>query len=311
VPGTVSQPPEGTDTGTSPQEMVATVSELLHPARTLADGPDPVLLTPDAAGWGYAALRVIALAPGERRVITLDGFEAALLPLSGSCRVEAGSHAFELDGRAEVFSQVSDFVYVPQGSEAVLTSHGGGEFAFPMARAERRLEPAYVPARAVGVEVRGGGAATRQVNNFMSADAFEAERLIAVEVLTPDGNWSSFPPHKHDERTDREVPLEEIYYFRIRGDGGFGMHRTYTRSGDIDVTVTVRDGDVFLVPRGYHGPSVAPPGHTMYYLNVMAGPAERAWRVCTDPTHEWLWELFAELGPDPRCPLTTADGPTL
>ena len=289
--------------------MIAAVSDLLRPAGTLADGPDPVNLTPDAAGWGYAALRVITLAPGERRVVNLEGFEAALLPLSGSCRVELGSHAFELGGRAEVFSRVSDFVYVPQGTEAVLTSHAGGEFAFPMARAGRRLEPAHVPARAVAVEVRGGGAATRQVNNFMSADAFEAERLIAVEVLTPDGNWSSFPPHKHDKRTEREVPLEEIYYFRIRGDGGFGMHRTYTRDGDIDVTVTVRDGDVFLVPRGYHGPSVASPGHTMYYLNVMAGPAERAWRVCTDPTHEWLWQLFAELGPDPRCPLTTADGP--
>jgi 5-deoxy-glucuronate isomerase len=285
------------------------VRELLRPVGTLADGPDPVILTPDAAGWGYAALRVLTLAPGERRVITLDGFEAAFLPLSGSCRVEVGSHAFELHGRADVFSRVSDFVYIPEGSQVVLTSHGGGEFAIPTARAERRLEPAYVPARAVAVEIRGGGAATRQVNNFMSADAFEAERLIAVEVLTPDGNWSSFPPHKHDERTDREVPLEEIYYFRIRGDGGFGMHRTYTTDGDIDVTVTVRDGDVFLTPRGYHGPSVASPGHTMYYLNVMAGPAERAWRVCTDPTHEWLWELFAELGPDPRCPLTTADGP--
>jgi 5-deoxy-glucuronate isomerase len=285
------------------------VSELFRPAGTLADGPDPVILTPDAAEWGYAALRVIALAPGERRVVTLEGFEAALLPLSGSCRVEVGSHVFELDGRTDVFSRVSDFVYVPQGTEAVLTSRGGGEFAFPTARAERRLEPAYVPAQAVAVEVRGGGAATRQVNNFMSADAFEAERLIAVEVLTPDGNWSSFPPHKHDEHTDREVPLEEIYYFRIRGEGGFGMHRTYTADGDIDVTVTVRDGDVFLIPRGYHGPCVAPPGHTMYYLNAMAGPAERAWRVCTDPTHEWLWELFAELGPDPRCPLTTADDP--
>jgi 5-deoxy-glucuronate isomerase len=289
--------------------MVATVSELLHPAGTLADGQDPVLLTPDAAGWGYAALRVIALAPGERRVIILDGFESALLPLSGSCRVEVGSHAYELDGRTDVFSRVSDFVYVPHGTEAVLTTDVGGEFAFPAARAERRLDPAYVPARAVAVEVRGGGAATRQVNNFMAADAFEAERLIAVEVLTPDGNWSSFPPHKHDEHTDREVPLEEIYYFRIRGDGGFGMHRTYTTDGEIDVTVTVRDGDVFLVPRGYHGPSVASPGHPMYYLNVMAGPAERAWRVCTDPTHEWLWEFFADLGPDPRCPLTTAEGP--
>ena len=151
--------------------------------------------------------------------------------------------------------------------------------------------------------------ATRQVNNFMSADAFEADRLIAVEVLAPDGNWSSFPPHKHDEHTDREVPLEEIYYFRIRGAGGFGLHRTYTTDGEIDVTVTVKDGDVFLIPRGYHGPTLAAPGYTMYYLNVMAGPAERAWRTCTDPTHEWLWELLAELGPDPRCPLTTADGP--
>jgi 5-deoxy-glucuronate isomerase len=285
------------------------VSELFRPAGTLADGPDAVSLTPHGAGWGFTGLRVIALAPGERRVVALEGFEAAVLPLSGSCRVEIGSHAFELDGRTNVFSRVSDFAYLPEGSEAVLTSREGGEFALPMARAERRLEPAHVPARAVAVEIRGGGAATRQVNNFMSADAFDADRLIAVEVLTPDGNWSSFPPHKHDEHTDREVPLEEIYYFRIRGDGGFGMHRTYTTEGDIDVTVTVRDGDVFLIPRGYHGPTVAPPGHTMYYLNVMAGPAERAWRVCTDPTHEWLWELLADLGPDPRCPLTTAEGP--
>jgi 5-deoxy-glucuronate isomerase len=285
------------------------LSDLLRSAGTLADRPDPVNLTPAAAGWSFAALRVIALAPGERRVVALEGFEAAVLPLSGSCRVEIGSHAFELDGRTNVFSRVSDFAYLPEGNEAVLTSREGGEFALPMARAERRLEPAHVPARAVAVEIRGGGAATRQVNNFMSADAFDADRLIAVEVLTPDGNWSSFPPHKHDEHTDREVPLEEIYYFRIRGDGGFGMHRTYTTEGDIDVTVTVRDGDVFLIPRGYHGPTVASPGHTMYYLNVMAGPAERAWRVCTDPTHEWLWELLADLGPDPRCPLTTAEGP--
>jgi 5-deoxy-glucuronate isomerase len=285
------------------------VSGLFRPAGTLARAPDPVILTTDAAGWGYAALRVIALGPDERRVVTLEAFEAALLPLSGSCRVEIGSHVYELEGREDVFSRVSDFAFLPAGSEAVLTSPGGGVFALPMARAEQRMEPAHVPARAVAVEIRGGGPATRQVNNFMSANAFEADRLIAVEVLTPDGNWSSFPPHKHDEHTDREVPLEEIYYFRIRGDGGFGMHRTYTREGDIDVTVTVRDGDVFLVPRGYHGPCVAAPGHTMYYLNVMAGPAERAWRVCTDPTHEWLWDYLAELGPDPRCPLTTADGP--
>jgi 5-deoxy-glucuronate isomerase len=283
--------------------------DLFRPAGTLAGESDPIVLTPEAAGWRFSGLRVVKLPPGGRRVIRQEGFEAAVLPLSGSCRVEVGDHTFVLEGRADVFSRVSDFAYLPEGSEVVVSSEDGGQFAFPAARAERRLEPAYVPARAVSVEVRGGGAATRQVNNFMSADAFEAERLIAVEVLTPDGNWSSFPPHKHDEHTDREVPLEEIYYFRIRGDGGFGFHRTYTNDGEIDVTVTVRDGDVFLIPRGFHGPCVAPPGHTMYYLNVMAGPAERAWRVCTDPRHEWLWDLFEQIGPDPRCPLTTADEP--
>jgi 5-deoxy-glucuronate isomerase len=283
--------------------------DLFRPAGTLAQDGDPIVLTPEAAGWQFSALCVIAIPPGGRRVMVQEGIEAAVLPLSGSCRVEVGNRSFLLEGRADVFSRVSDFAYLPVGCEAVISSEGGGQFAFPAARAERRLEPAYVPGRAVPVEVRGGGAATRQINNFMSADAFEADRLIAVEVLTPDGNWSSFPPHKHDEHTEREVPLEEIYYFRIRGEGGFGFHRTYTADGEIDITVTVRDGDVFLIPRGFHGPCVAPPGHTMYYLNVMAGPAERAWRVCTDPTHEWLWDLFEELGPDPRCPLTTAEEP--
>jgi 5-deoxy-glucuronate isomerase len=282
--------------------------DLFRPAGSLRDGSDPVRLGTDDAGWSFVGLRVLALGPGERRVVALEGVEAAILPLAGSCRVELGSSSFDLEGRRDVFSKVSDFVYVPAGAEVVLSSDGAGEFAFPTARAERRLEPAHVPAHAVSVEIRGGGVATRQINNFLAADAFEAERLIAVEVLTPDGNWSSFPPHKHDEHTADEVPLEEIYYFRIGGDAGFGLHRTYTTDGEIDATATVREGDVFLIPRGFHGPCVAAPGHPMYYLNVMAGPAERAWRVCLDPAHEWLAEWFAEQDPDPRCPMTTADG---
>jgi 5-deoxy-glucuronate isomerase len=282
--------------------------DLFRPAGSAAGNGASVDISPSNAGWGFAGLRVLALSPGERRAVALDGFEAALLPLSGSWRAELDSRTFELEGRTDVFSRVTDFAYLPEGSEFALSTVSGGELAIPMAVATRRFEPAYVPARAVGVEIRGGGPATRQINNFLAADAFEADRLIAVEVLTPDGNWSSFPPHKHDEHSDREVPLEEIYYFRIQGEGGFGLHRTYTSDGEIDATVTVRDGDAFLIPRGYHGPCVAPPGYPMYYLNVMAGPAERAWRVCTDPSHEWLWELFGKLGPDPRCPLTSADG---
>ena len=209
-----------------------------------------------------------------------------------------------------MFSRVSDFAYLPAGTEMVVRSEAGlrarapERAGDPSARSRVRARAAPWPSRSAAA-----GVATRQINNFLAADAFEAERLIAVEVLTPDGNWSSFPPHKHDEHTDDEVPLEEIYYFRIRGEHGFGLHRTYTTDGEIDETVTVRDGDVFLIPRGYHGPCVAAPGHTMYYLNVMAGPAERAWRVCLDPAHERLGELFGSLAPDPRCPLVTADGP--
>jgi 5-deoxy-glucuronate isomerase len=284
-------------------------TNLFRPAGSAARGADPVAITPEEAGWGFTGLQVLSLDPGARRTLALDGIEAALLPLAGSCRVEVGARTFNLQGRSSVFSRVSDFAYLPVGTEVVVTSETGGEFALPSARGERRLEPAHVPARAVSVEIRGGGPATRQVNNFMSADAFEAERLIAVEVLTPEGNWSSFPPHKHDEHTEREVPLEEIYYFRIRGEGGFGLHRTYTTDRAIDATLAVRDGDVFLIPRGFHGPCVAAPGHTMYYLNVMAGPAERAWRICMDPEHEWLTGYLEDQGPDPRCPLVTAEGP--
>jgi 5-deoxy-glucuronate isomerase len=284
-------------------------SDLFRPAGSAAAPGEPVHITPDGAGWSFSGLRVLALAPGERRELTLDGVEAAVLPLAGSCVVEVGSATYDLEGRTDVFSRVSDFVYVPTESQVVISSDGGCEVALPNAPATRALDPAYVPARAIAVEVRGGSVATRQINNFLAADAFEAERLIAVEVLTPDGNWSSFPPHKHDEHTEDEVPLEEIYYFRIRGEAGFGLHRTYTLDGEIDETVTVHDGDVFLIPRGYHGPCVATPGHTMYYLNVMAGPAERAWRVCLDPAHERLGKLLGSLPPDPRCPLVTADGP--
>ena len=285
------------------------MNKLHKPAGSAARGVDPIVITPEDAGWSYTGLQVLALDAGESRSVALDGVEAALLPLSGPCRVEVGGRTFELAGRRDVFERVSDFTYLPQGSEVVVTSSYGGQFAMPMARADGRLDAAYVPARAVSVEVRGGGQATRQINNFLAADAFEAERLIAVEVYTPDGNWSSFPPHKHDEHTEDEVPLEEIYYFRIRGPGGFGFHRTYTADGAIDASVTVRDGDVFLVPRGYHGPCVAAPGHTMYYLNVMAGPDERAWRISFDPAHGWLGELLGDLAPDPRCPLVTAEGP--
>ena len=286
-----------------------TIDQLFRPAGTLRDGADPLRLDPADAGWDYSGLRVISLRPRESRLIDLGRAEGGVLPLSGSCRVEVAGSSHMMAGRRDVFSAVSDFLYLPLGSTAELTTESGGEFAIPTAAARRQLPVSYVAAQEVPVEVRGAGQATRQINNFASAATFAgADKLIAVEVITPAGNWSSFPPHKHDEHTNSEVPLEEIYYFRIdNGAGpseGFGVHRTYTADGEIDATVTVRDGDVFLIPRGYHGPCAAAPGYHMYYLNVMAGPLdERVWRICDDPDHAWVKELWQSQAPDPRLPL--------
>ncbi|MEV0465940.1 5-deoxy-glucuronate isomerase [Nocardia tengchongensis] len=294
------------------------MNRLHRPAGTLADSGDPVWLTPEGAGWSYAGLRVLRLGAGERRVLHTGEFEAFVLPLAGACTVRVDGLVFELAGRDSVFTRVSDFAYVPRDAEVELSTVAGIEMALPMARCTRRLEPKYGPAERIPVEVRGAGPATRQVTNFGTPGAWDhADKLNACELLTPDGNWSSYPPHKHDEASECEVVNEEIYYFRIAGrDGittspeGFGLHRAYTHDGSLDENVAVRDGDVFLIPHGYHGPCVAAPGYPMYYLNVLAGPApERSMAFCDDPAHAWVRAEWARQTPDPRCPLTSHAGP--
>jgi len=212
-----------------------------------------------------------------------------------------------VEGRRDVFSGPSDFVYVPRDARVEITSATGGRFALPSAVCERRLPFRHQSADQVPVEMRGAGAASRQVNNFCTPDAFEADALIACEVLTPAGNWSSYPPHKHDEATETESVLEEIYYFEV-ADGpvgpGIGYQRVYGHPGkEIDVLAEVRSGDVVLIPFGWHGPSIAVPGYDLYYLNVMAGPGdERAWRICDDPAHGWVRDTWADQAVDPRLP---------
>jgi 5-deoxy-glucuronate isomerase len=293
------------------------MSSLHRPAGSLADGADPVLLTPERAGWSLAGLRVLRLAAGQQRIVHTGAYEAFVLPLAGGCTVRVDGQVFELAGRDSVFTRVTDFAYVPRDAEVELTATGPAEIALPMARCTRRLSPEYGPAERVPVEVRGAGQATRQVTNFGVPGVWEhADKLNACELITPDGNWSSYPPHKHDRATECEVVNEEIYYFRIAGpDGitpsasGFGFHRTYTADGSIDENVAVRDGDVFLIPRGYHGPCVAAPGYPMYYLNVLAGPAsERSMAFCDDPAHGWVRDSWAGVPADPRCPVTGPAG---
>jgi 5-deoxy-glucuronate isomerase len=293
------------------------MSRLHRPLGTLADGNDPVRLSPDSAGWNLTGLRVLKLAPGEVRIVHTGVFEAFVLPLAGACTVRVDGLVFELAGRESVFTRVTDFAYVPRDAEVELSSVDGCEVALPMVRCERRLEPKYGPAEKVPVEVRGAGQATRQVTNFGTPGVWDhADKLNACELITPGGNWSSYPPHKHDEASECEVVNEEVYYFRIAGrDGvtpsreGFGLHRTYTSDGELDEDVAVRDGDVFLIPRGYHGPCVAAPGYPMYYLNVLAGPAEeRSMAFCDDPAHGWVRETWNDQPTDPRCPVTSAEG---
>jgi len=202
--------------------------------------------------------------------------------------VHTEGRIIELLGRESVFSGVGDFAYVPRDAHAQIASGAGGRFALAGAKCERKLPARYGPAPEVPVEHRGAGTSAREVRGFAAADAFACDQLIAVEVITPGGNWSSYPPHKHDEhRPGVESELEEIYYFEIEGPGGYGYQRVSpSRPGGTDLLAEVRTGDAVLVPDGWHGPSIAQPGHTMYYLNVMAGPGEeREWKICFHPDH--------------------------
>jgi 5-deoxy-glucuronate isomerase len=285
--------------------------KLYLPAGAAADGPFSLVVTPERAGWAYSGLRVLELAPGQAHTWATGGDEMLVLPLSGAAVVTCAgpafkSTAFELQGRREVFSRVSDFCYVPREATVTVTSPGGGTFAVPSARCANKLPPRYGPAEDVPVELRGAGQASRQVNNFCSPEAFDCDKLIAVEVLTPGGNWSSYPPHKHDlARPGEEAELEEIYYFVSRG---LAYQRVYgTADRPVDVLAEVSTGDVVLIPHGWHGPSIAAPGYDLYYLNVMAGPAaERAWLFCDDPAHAWIRGTWSDQVTDPRLPMTSA-----
>jgi 5-deoxy-glucuronate isomerase len=279
--------------------------KLYLPAGSAGAGRFCLAVTPERAGWAYSGLRVLELLPGGSHSWATGEDELIVLPLSGSCRVSCDGQVFELQGRPDVFARVSDFAYVPRDATVTVSSAAGGMFALPSARCGRRLPPRYGAAQDVPVELRGAGQASRQVNNFCSPEAFECDKLIAVEVLTPGGNWSSYPPHKHDETSDDEAELEEIYYFETRG---LAYQRVYgTADRPVDVLAEVAAGDVILIPHGWHGPSIAAPGYDLYYLNVMAGPAEeRAWRFCDDPAHAWVRGTWPGQAIDPRLPMSSA-----
>jgi 5-deoxy-glucuronate isomerase len=268
-----------------------------------------VAIEPEAAGWVFTGLRVATLEAGGSISFDTDEDEAIVLPLAGGFTVTAAGATYDLAGRPSPFAGPTDAVYLPRDTAAQVTAPDGGRLAVATARASRRLSAQYLPVRAVPVELRGAGACSREVRNFGMPGSVDADRIMAVEVVTPGGNWSSYPPHKHDEAGPAETALEEIYYYEIAaGPAGPGVayQRVYgTPDRPIEVLAEVRDGDVILVPHGWHGPTMAAPGYDLYYLNVMAGPgAERAWMARDDPAHAWIRDAWQGQPIDPRLPVS-------
>ncbi|MGA7538817.1 MAG: 5-deoxy-glucuronate isomerase [Steroidobacteraceae bacterium] len=245
-------------------------------------------ITPESAGWKYVGFELRRLLAGRRATLAPTGKEICVLVLTGRASVEVGELTFtDLGGRKSVFEDAPPgAVYVPPGRRIGIQASTDVELALCSAPAQATGEPRAIPGARMPQEVRGEGTNRRFVRNVLP-ETEAAERLLVVEVITPGGHWSSYPPHKHDtDSPPAETQLEETYYHRLNPPQGFAFQRVYTDDRELDETVCVEDGDVVLVPRGYH-PVGAPHGYDLYYLNVMAGPVRR-WIVREDPAHAWI-----------------------
>jgi 5-deoxy-glucuronate isomerase len=245
-------------------------------------------VTPQSAGWSHVGFQVVKLDPGQRHEGGSPDREACLVLLSGMANIVAGDlSAGNAGGRQSVFDDVPPAaVYVPAGVDYSVTAVSSVELAIGTAPASGGGRPRLIDPAGMSREVRGTGTNQRFVRNILP-ETEPAESLLVVEVITPGGHWSSYPPHKHDTATEgEETALEETYYHRLNPPQGFAIQRVYTDDRSIDETITVEDGDVVMVPRGYH-PTGAPHGYDLYYLNVMAGP-NRKWIFRNDPAHDWI-----------------------
>jgi 5-deoxy-glucuronate isomerase len=247
----------------------------------------PIAVTPKSAGWSYVGFEVERLERGDVLSRLTKRRELCAVMLSGTAEIKASEVRWnEVGARGSVFDGTPDAIYVPPRHEVVVTARSEHcEIALCWAPATNGAEPALIRAADIKPFRRGSGRTERTIHNILMEDR-PAESLLVTEVLTPAGNWSSYPPHKHDtDDPPNESYLEETYYHRMARPEGFAVQLVYTEDRSVDEAIQVRDGDVVLVPRGYH-PVAAGPGYDLYYLNVMAGP-RRQWLVRTDPAHRW------------------------
>ena len=281
---------------TSPRPLAAHRGRLLRPASR--SGETLHAIEPADAGWDHVGFAAHQMAPGSRIEIPADARERLVLVLEGRARVRVGDDDLgSLGSRRTVFDgPPPPVVLAAPGSGVEVTAETDALVAIGSAPGADASQTAVIPASDVFVEERGTGQTARRVHHLLPA-AVTAGHLLASETFTPAGNWSSYPPHKHDtEDPPREAYLEELYFYRFDRPTGFALQRVYTPDRELDETVAPGDRDVVLVPAGYHVVGAAA-GYATYYLNVMAGP-NRAWHFTVDPDHAWLmdWDPSAPRG---------------
>jgi 5-deoxy-glucuronate isomerase len=285
---------------------------VIHPGNS-ADSDVVVEITPELAGWDYISFQLRRLPANRSWLFATGESEVAIVVLGGRLSVESDRGRWSHVGdRENVFTGLPYALYLPRRTSFTVHANTDCEYAVAQAPTDQDHQPQLVTPRDVEIEIRGGDHATRQINSIIPP-GFSCHRLVIVEVYTPGGNWSSYPPHKHDtHKTDQagkilEADLEEVYFYKLDRPEGFAFQRIYTASESplhragfsIDAVLLARNNDAVLVPEGYH-PVSSPPGYTTYYLNVLAGSAQSL-ANSEDPQHAWVKEHYKSL--DARVPL--------
>ncbi len=247
-------------------------------------------ITPRSAGWDYVGFGLYHLQPGDLVQEVTGAREVILVLVEGRADISGAGQDFgELGARMNVFERLPPHcVYIPDGAGWSVRATTNCTLAVCCAPGRGGHAAQVIGPAGIEPEERGRGANTRFIHNIAMENRAVADSLLVTEVFTPAGNWSSYPPHRHDQDNFPHMTyLEETYYHRLNPSQGFGFQRVFTEDGDLDETMAVSDGDVVLVPRGHH-PCGAPYGYEMYYLNVMAGP-RRNWRFQNHPDHDWIY----------------------
>ena len=285
---------------------------LIYPSADPHDQDLILTVTPQSAGWDFISFQVRRLSMGNTWSFNSRANELAIIILSGSISVNSNRGSWEGIERENVWTSAATALYLPRTTEFTITAARDSEFAVTWVPTDEDHEPWLIQSQHVPISIRGGDNASRQINDLLPPGS-PVHRLILVEVYTPSGNWSSYPPHKHDVHIEDEggnlveADLEEVYFYKIDKAEGYAYQRVYTDENSplqqagypIDVLVKAQNNCAVLIPEGYH-PVVSAPGYTTYYLNVLAGSAQSLANQ-DDPLHSWVKDSYK--GVDPRLPL--------